>query len=363
MRYRFVMDSEDFSEFGSIDLDSQRDIEAEIHRSRFDENEERRFDGAETSKSRIRQRIDIADDDVNDNDIKDDNDKGKTSTPEDPKPKKRKQYADCWEHFTLIWKKDKTGKAVERAQCKHCKNDYAYDPHKNGTKSYNRHLEKCKIRLRNSDIGTMIVNAEAKLQARKIDHIVFREKVAKCIIQHDLLFAYVEYEKVRSVWKYLNAYVKFITRNTTVADTATTQEGYMCLTTHYIDRNLKLNNKMIAFFAFKPPHTWMHIAMVILQKWQDWGIEKKCSPSREYVHVRCAAHILNIIVQIGLKDIGHTLHKIRESIKFVQASEKRGIRHTRCLIELSSIELALLISKSLMRGTTILSLHKKNGTD
>jgi len=118
----------------------------------------------------------------------------------------------------LIWKKDKTGKVVERAQCKHCKNDYAYDPHKNGTKSYNLHLEKCKIRLRNADIGTMIVNAEAKLQARKIDHMVFREKVARCIIQHDLLFPYVEYEKVRSVWKYLNADVKFITRNTTVAD-------------------------------------------------------------------------------------------------------------------------------------------------
>jgi len=208
----------------------------------------------------------------------------------------------------VIWTKDKSGKAVERAQCKHCKNHYAYHPHKNDTKSYNHHLEKCKIRLKNADISKMMVNVKAKLQARKIDHMVFREMVAKCIIKHDLPFAYVEYERVRSVWKYLNANVNFIIRNTATTDVLKlyenetenlkrelvelpgrisftsdfwiSQEDYMCLTAHYIDNNWKFNNKIIAFFAFKPPHTGMHIAMEILQKWQDWRIEKKCSPSR-----------------------------------------------------------------------------------
>ncbi|CAD5318290.1 unnamed protein product [Arabidopsis thaliana] len=187
------------------------------------------------------------------------------------------------------------------------------------------------------------IEEEAKLQARKIDHTVFREMVAKCIIKHDLPFAYVEYERVRSVWKYLNANVNFIIRNTATTDVLKlyenetenlkrelvelpgrisftsdfwiSQEDYMCLTAHYIDNNWKLNNKIIAFFAFKPPHTGMHIAMEILQKWQDWRIEKKCSPSREYFHVRCAAHILNIIVQIGLKDIGPALGKSEAKIK------------------------------------------------
>ncbi|CAD5333104.1 unnamed protein product [Arabidopsis thaliana] len=117
-------DSVEFPEFRSIDLGGCIGLNI----LRFEENEQGRFDGAETSKSPKRPTIDIEDDDVSDNNVKDDNDKGKTSAPEGPEPKKRKQYADCWEHFTVIWKKDKTAQAVERAQCKHCKKDYAYEP-------------------------------------------------------------------------------------------------------------------------------------------------------------------------------------------------------------------------------------------
>lgn len=43
----------------------------------------------------------------------------------------------------------------------------------------------------------------------------------------------------------------------------------------------------------------------------------------EFFHVRCSAHILNLIVQEGLKVMGDALGKIRESIKYVQASEGR----------------------------------------
>ena len=42
-------------------------------------------------------------------------------------------------------------------------------------------------------------------------------------------------------------------------------EGYMCVTVHYIDRNWKLNIKIMMFCALPPPHTCMNIAMQLLE--------------------------------------------------------------------------------------------------
>ena len=51
----------------------------------------------------------------------------------------------------------------------------------------------------------------------------------------------------------------------------------------------------------------------------------------EFFHVRCAAHILNLIVQDGLKVIKDSLHKIRECVKYVTASETREMTFAKCV--------------------------------
>ncbi|CAN8288930.1 unnamed protein product [Cochlearia groenlandica] len=76
----------------SIDLESQRFVDAANA-----ENERNTFDGDEAFESRKRPSIDIDDDDD------DGNEKEKSSPTE---PKKRKQYADCWEHFIVVTKTD-----------------------------------------------------------------------------------------------------------------------------------------------------------------------------------------------------------------------------------------------------------------
>ncbi|XP_024010678.1 zinc finger BED domain-containing protein RICESLEEPER 2-like [Eutrema salsugineum] len=239
---------------------------------------------------------------------------------------KWKKTSPAWENFTVITKVV-DGVSELRAKCIHCTKDYAYEPHKQGTSNYNRHSLVCNKMPRNGDVGSMLVTGHGKLQARKVDQSVFRDMVAKCIIEHDLPFSYVEYGRVRSIWSYLNADVKFITRKTAAADvfrfyeleksklkielseipgrisftsdlwTAITVEGYICLTAHYVDRHWKLRSKILSFCAMPPPHTGIDLAMKI----------------------------------VGLKVMGEALGKVRNSIKYVQASEARRKLFKNCV--------------------------------
>ncbi|CAA7036531.1 unnamed protein product [Microthlaspi erraticum] len=198
----------------------------------------------------------------------------------------------------------------------------------------------------------------AKLKARKIDQLVFRKMVSKSIIQHDLPFSYVEYERVRAVWKYLNDDVQVISRNTAVADvikyyenekaalkrelrnlhgrisftsdlwTAVTDEGYVCLTAHYIDSKWQLKNKILVFNALPPPHSGIKLAMHLLEMLKEWGIDKKVFSLTldNATSNDCMQDILKS--QLVLRDdllCGGEFFHVRESIKYVTASESRDI--------------------------------------
>jgi hypothetical protein len=107
--------------------------------------------------------------------------------------------------------------------------------------------------------------------------------------------------------------------------------GYMCLTAHYIDSDWKLQKRIIGFNELAPPHSGEGIADGILEILVKWGIQDKIgaitldnasnndraalilkSDLQErgklhfeglFFHVRCCAHILNLMVQDGLSKI------------------------------------------------------------
>ena len=51
----------------------------------------------------------------------------------------------------------------------------------------------------------------------------------------------------------------------------------------------------------------------------------------EFLHMRCCAHILNLIVQDGLKDLNESIVKVRNVVRYVKSSPNRFEKFKVCV--------------------------------
>jgi hypothetical protein len=115
--------------------------------------------------------------------------------------------------------------------------------------------------------------------------------------------------------------------------------SYMVVTCHFIDSKWHLNRCVLNFCNIPPPHTRLIIADALHKCFRDWGIENKISSitvdnakandstmrllkdvfnmrkslvvEGKLFHVRCCAHVTNLMVQDGLGEIGEIVDSIR----------------------------------------------------
>ncbi|XP_031106328.1 zinc finger BED domain-containing protein RICESLEEPER 2-like [Ipomoea triloba] len=208
-------------------------------------------------------------------------------------------------------------------------------------------------------LGTWVFDQEAIRRALCemiiIDELPFRWTISRDIYQIFL----DERLSLRKLFRVGTQRVSF----TTDTWTSVQRINYMCITAHFIDDQWKLQKKIISFVPISS-HRGEYIAKALESCLLEWGIRNVftitvdnassndttlgyfkskllswgCSSVRlQYLHMRCIAHILNLVVQDGLKYADESVKRVRDAVRWVRNSPAR-LQKFRELADLIGVE-------------------------
>ena len=255
--------------------------------------------------------------------------------------RKRKATSMVWTYMTKI---DVDG--VQMARCSFC--EKVLNASKGcGTSSLKKHVEKCLKEHQTTTDETITL----------FDQNIGREKVAKLVIMHELPLRFVEYTGFREMMNYCQSRFESMSRNTLKSEifkiynsekektlklldgldsrvaittdmwTSNTKMGYMVVTMHFIDKSWVLHSRIMRFIRILSPHNAESLGDELMKCLLDWNVDRKlsaitvdnCSTNDSMIdkikhnfsnalllggklfHMRCCAHILNLVVRDGLK--------------------------------------------------------------
>ncbi|KAL7090882.1 hypothetical protein ACP275_12G069900 [Erythranthe tilingii] len=268
-----------------------------------------------------------------------------------------KQNSWVWDHFERF---EENGNP--RASCNYCSQDYAAHPKQHGTGNLINHLRlQCKkypFKLVDKKQKTLVLeptygNGVSSLTLKSVSYSYedCRFKLVEMIVLDELPFKIVEGEGFRKYSACVQPRFIVPSRMTVARDcmklyfdeeqklrsllksericlttdtwTSIQNINYICLTTHWIDKEWKLQKRILSFCVI-PDHKCKKIGKMIENCLLNWEIDKiltitvdNASPNdgainyvrkntkgwkttvldHEFLHVRCCAHILNLIAK------------------------------------------------------------------
>ncbi|KAL6838606.1 hypothetical protein ACP4OV_031563 [Aristida adscensionis] len=293
--------------------------------------------------------------------------------------KRRKLRSEIWKDFEPIY----DGSTLAEAQCVHCSQVFKVT-REVGTSACLRHLSNCEGKVKMEQMIDEMKTTDASFKDWKFNQEVSRQELVKLIVVHELPFSLVEYPKFRSFVSSLNPWFTHISRTTIKSDCISTYEegreklretlknitsrvsltadlwtsnqnlGYLCVTCHYIDLEWRIYKRIIKFALVETPHDGRNMFNAMLRTLQDWNLEHKVFSitldnatvndcfvndlkenlvgkhlllrKGKLLHRRCAAHVLNLIVQEGFKFLSGAVSNIRDSVKYIKSSQARKER-------------------------------------
>ncbi|KAM0858616.1 hypothetical protein ACQ4PT_047723 [Festuca glaucescens] len=295
----------------------------------------------------------------------------------------------AWEHFTKVL--DCNG-LVKEGLCKYCSRPIQASTAGNGTSSMLRHLSSCKKnpnRNQDPNQGTLQATPGAGLNNWKFDPEALRKAFAEMVIQDELPFAFGEKsgfikfmskacprfkppsrrtcarEVVKTYLRERAKLMSFFKENcasvcvTTDCWISQQQDGYMTVTAHFIGNDWKYHKKIINFIMVKS-HKGKDLGKNLQKCLLEWGLQsvmtvtvdnacandgcivhlRKCLGEAKtsivggkLLHMRCAAHIVNLIVQDGLKEVDISIKRVRGAVRYIKNGTSRLTKFKELVVE------------------------------
>ncbi|KAA8550057.1 hypothetical protein F0562_001741 [Nyssa sinensis] len=276
--------------------------------------------------------------------------------------KPRKRTSTIWNDFEEVVDAD----GSEKVKCNYCLAKFNM-PSTGATTQFHRHLKHCTQHQLTSkkqtvlSVETVASECAGSIANFKYDRAKVRELATHMTLYHEYPFMQMEDVIFNKFMRANTPYWQKITRTTIKTDCISTYEiekkklktlfksvnkvnittdmwkssnqkiGYMVVTGHFIDSDWNLQKRVLNFFHVPPPHSGVIVADALQKCFIEWGIEdkvstitvdnaryndialrilkdnftlkKKLSFGGRIFHVRCCAHIINLLVQDGIKEV------------------------------------------------------------
>ncbi|KAK8614480.1 hypothetical protein V6N13_068280 [Hibiscus sabdariffa] len=256
---------------------------------------------------------------------------GPTLTRNESIRKQQQPRASCWSHFSKYVTED----GQKRARCNHCDTTYTMETG-GSTTSLNNHMKVClqkpkgntsdlkQSELSFANVGDGPESEKTIFSTWKFDRYAIRKALIHMIVVDELPFGIVEGE----------GFKQFLS----IACPSTLD-----------DDEWKLQKRIINFCLISA-HRGKSIGQALEKCIRDWGIERvftitvdnasangvgiaylrkklshrnTCVANGKYMHMRCVAHIINLIVQEGVKYVSMSVDRVRAVVRYIRASPLR----------------------------------------
>ncbi|XP_055814442.1 zinc finger BED domain-containing protein RICESLEEPER 1-like [Solanum dulcamara] len=266
----------------------------------------------------------------------------------------------AWPHYEKLLED-----GINKAKCRYCGKVLLADSTKNGTSGLNKHLKTCPKnpnKVNNFNSKYKQSNLNFPLEGEMCDGAIWtfdqeasRRALVEMLILDELPFRFVEKEGFKNFMKKTQPLFRVPSRRTVTRDCyqvfGEERQKFMkylketsprVVTSHKGDEMARwiskclLDWKLEKIITITVDNASSNDVMVkeLHKQMVNWGSNMKCG---NHLHVRCMAHILNLIVQDGMKEVGPSIKRVRQMVKYVRQSPARIRKFKECC-ELKNID-------------------------